>query len=132
MIKVTEKAMDHLTGISDANEGKIPVLGLKGGGCAGFSYVWNLKEENELDNKADHVIIMDNGRKMAVDSSSIMYLMGTTLELKHDLMGTMLEVVNPSAASSCGCGESINFDMEKVEANQTAFKLPEVTDATKN
>jgi hypothetical protein len=44
----------------------------------------------------------------------------------------MLEVVNPSAASSCGCGESINFDMEKVEANQNAFKLPEVTDATKN
>jgi len=75
---------------------------------------------------------MDNGCKMAVDSSSIMFLVGTTLELKQDLMGTMLEVVNPSAASSCGCGESINFDMEKVEANQNAFKLPEVTDATKN
>jgi len=126
MIKVTEKAMNHLTGISDANEGKIPVLGLKGGGCAGFSYVWNLKEENELDKKADHVIIMDNGRKMAVDSSSIMFLVGTTLELKQDLMGTMLEVVNPSAASSCGCGESVNFDMEKVEANANAIELPKV------
>jgi len=133
MIKVTEKAADHLKGISDSNDNKIPVLGLRGGGCAGFSYEWKLKEESELDNKADHVILMDNGCKMAVDSSSIMFLVGTTtLELKQDLMGTMLEVVNPSAASSCGCGESINFDMEKVEANQNAFKLPEVTDATKN
>ena len=35
MIKVTEQAMNHLTGnSSDANEGKIP-LGPKGGGCAG-------------------------------------------------------------------------------------------------
>ena len=102
------------------------MLGLKGGGCAGFSYVWKLKEENELDKKADHVIIMDNGRKMAVDSSSIMFLFGTTLELKQDVMGTMLEVVNPSASSSCGCGESVNFDMEKVEANANAIELPKV------
>ena len=99
MIKVTEKAMDHLTGISDANEGKIPVLGLKGGGCAGFRYDRKLKEENELDNKADHDIIMDNGRKLAVDSSSMMFLFGTTLELNQDVMGTMLEVVNPSASA---------------------------------
>lgn len=118
MIKVTEDAMNHLTGISKANDNKVPVLGLRGGGCAGFSYEWKLKEETELDTKADHVILMDNGHKMAVDSSSIMFLFGTTLVLKQDLMGTMLEVVNPSASGSCGCGESINFDMDKVEANQ--------------
>ena len=118
MIKVTEDAMNHLTGISKANDNKVPVLGLRGGGCAGFSYEWKLIEETELDTKADHVILMDNGHKMAVDSSSIMFLFGTTLVLKQDLMGTMLEVVNPSASSSCGCGESINFDMDKVEANQ--------------
>ena len=123
MIKVTEDAMNHLTGISKANDNKVPVLGLRGGGCAGFSYEWKLKEEKELDTKADHVIIMDNGRKMAVDSSSIMFLFGTTLELKNDLMGTMLEIVNPAAASSCGCGESINFDMDKVEANDADYKL---------
>jgi|TARA_B110000483_G_C17988217_1_gene462483 iron-sulfur cluster assembly protein len=126
MIKVTEDAMNHLTGISKANDNKVPVLGLRGGGCAGFSYEWKLKEETELDTKADHVILMDNGHKMAVDSSSIMFLFGTTLVLKQDLMGTMLEVVNPSASSSCGCGESINFDMDKVEANQAkAVQIPD-------
>ena len=123
MIKITEQAMNHLKGVSEANNNKIPVLGLKGGGCAGFSYIWALKEEKELDTKADHVIIMDNGRKMAVDSSSIMFLFGTTLELKHDLMGTQLEIINPSTSSSCGCGESVNFDMEKIEANDANYKL---------
>jgi len=127
MINVTNDAAMHLKGISDSNEGKIPVLGLKGGGCAGFSYEWQLKEEKDLDTKADHVIVMDNGYKMAVDSSSIMFLVGTTLELKHDIVGTMLEVVNPSAKSSCGCGESVNFDMDKVATNEKFIvELPKV------
>jgi iron-sulfur cluster assembly accessory protein len=126
MMKVTEEAANHLKGIVDKNKGQVPVLGLKGGGCAGFSYVWKMKEETELDPKEDIVIDMVNGYKMAIDSSSIMFLVGTTLELKQDLMGTMLEVVNPSASSSCGCGESINFDMEKVEANSLAFELPKI------
>ena len=55
---------------------------------------------------------------MAVDGTSIMYLIGTTLELKKDTFGTTLEIVNPNSASSCGCGESVNFDLDKVEANQ--------------
>lgn len=126
MMKVTEEAANHLKGIVDKNDGQVPVLGLKGGGCAGFSYVWKMKEEADLDAKEDIVIEMTNGYKMAIDSSSIMFLVGTTLELKQDLMGTMLEVVNPSASSSCGCGESINFDMEKVEANSLAFELPRI------
>tara|TARA_B100000809_G_scaffold81308_1_gene79594 strand:+ start:321 stop:707 length:387 start_codon:yes stop_codon:yes gene_type:complete len=127
MINVTEDAAKHLKGISDSNDNKIPVLGLKGGGCAGFSYEWQLKEEKDLDTKADHVIIMDNGYKLAVDSSSIMFLVGTTLELKHDIVGTMLEVVNPSAKSSCGCGESVNFDMDKVAKNEKFIvELPKV------
>jgi iron-sulfur cluster assembly accessory protein len=131
MIKVTDKAMHHLTNISEMNENKVPVLGLRGGGCAGFSYEWKLKEESELDTKADHVIIMDNGHKMAVDSASIMFLFGTTLELKQDLMGTMLEVVNPASSSSCGCGESVNFDMDKIEANDSAYKLASEVNVSK-
>ncbi len=118
MINVTDSAATHLQRISDDNDGKIPCLGLKGGGCAGFSYDWHLKEESELDKKTDHVIMLNNGAKMAVDGSSIMYLIGTTLELKKDTFGTTLEIVNPNSASSCGCGESVNFDMEKIEANQ--------------
>lgn len=118
MINVTDTAAQHLKGISEANGGKIPMLGLKGGGCAGFAYTWSLKEESEIDKKLDHVIIMDNGAKMAVPGTSIMYLIGTTLELKQDTFGTSLEIVNPNSASSCGCGESVNFDAGKVEANK--------------
>ena len=56
-----------------------------------------------------------------------MYLYGSQINLKQDLFGTVLEISSPSAQSSCGCGESINFDMEKVEANMSQvqeLKIP--------
>ena len=124
MITVSEKAQAHLKSIADANEGKFPRLGVKGGGCAGFSYDWQLLTPEEF-NSDDEVIDLDNGGKLVVEGMSMMYLFGTMLELKQDLFGTTLEIVNPAAQSSCGCGESINFDMDAVAANMDqGFKLP--------
>jgi len=124
MITVTDKAAIHLKSISDSNDGKHPMLSIKGGGCAGFSYDWGLVALDEIDDMSDEVIDLDNGTKLIVDGMSIMYLFGTTLELKQDLFGTTLEVVNPQAQSSCGCGESINFDMDAVAENMNKFNIP--------
>ena len=126
MITVTEQAAEHLKKISDSNDGKHPMLSSKGGGCAGFSYDWGLVTMDEIDDMSDEVVELDNGSTLIVDGMSLMYLFGTTLELKQDLFGTTLEVVNPSAQSSCGCGESINFDMDAVEANMTKLSIPDL------
>ena len=128
MIEISEKAKEHMKGISEANNGgKVVFLGIKGGGCAGFSYNWDLKEESELDEYSDEVIDLENGSKLAIDGTSLMYLWGSQINLKQDIFGTMLEISSPSAQSSCGCGESINFDMEKVEHNMSMaqeLKIP--------
>lgn len=127
MINVSETAANHIKTISDNNENKIPFLSIKGGGCAGFSYDWALKEEAELDGHSDELIELSNGAKLAVDGMSLMYLFGSTIDLKSDMFGTTLEIGNPAAQSSCGCGESINFDMDQVEENinNGGFRLPE-------
>jgi len=124
MITITEKAADHLKGISDAHEGKLPFLGVKGGGCAGFSYDWQLKTKEELDETADEVVKLYNGAEIAIDGYSIMYLFGSVLDLKQDLFGTTLDIQTPAAQSACGCGESVNFDMDMVEANMGNFNMP--------
>ena len=118
MINVTDKAKAHILGISEMNENKIVLLGMRGGGCAGFSYTWNMKTLDELDEYSDEIIPLGNGATLAINGASLMYLYGCTIDLKQDLFGTMLEIKSPAASSACGCGESINFDMEKVEANQ--------------
>lgn len=129
MINITESAEQHLKGISESNQGKIPMLGVKGGGCAGFSYDWQLVAEEDINDTNDEVIELQNGHKMVVDGTSLMYLFGSTIDLKHDLFGTTLEISTPAAQSMCGCGESINFDMEMVEDNMAlgtqGFNLPE-------
>ena len=38
--------------------------------------------------------------------SSLIYLMGMTIEYKKEIFGSFLELKNPNATSSCGCGES--------------------------
>jgi len=121
MINVTENAGNHLKSIQE-DQGKHIMLGVKGGGCAGFAYDWQLMEEEPQDCEA---IDLDNGYKLYVDNMSIMYLFGSTVDLKKDVFGTVLEVQTPAAQSSCGCGESINFDMEQVEANMDSFNIPD-------
>lgn len=122
MIEVTEKAKEHMKNISEANDGKAVFLGVKGGGCAGFSYDWGMKALAELDEYSDEIIDLENGTKLAIDGTSVMYLYGSQISLKADIFGTMLEITSPSAASACGCGESINFDMDKIEANMSNVK----------
>lgn len=123
MINVTNVAADHLKSISDSDpDGKVCRLGVRGGGCAGFSYDWGLIAESDM-NKDDETISLYNGSKLIVDGASLMFLIGTTIDLQKNVFGTILEIVNPAAQSSCGCGESINFDMEKVEKNMEVPRL---------
>ena len=124
MITVSIEAQAYLKDISETNNGQIPLLGLEGGGCAGFSYQWLLKDASELDGTSNgNVIIkMDNEQKIAIDEGSLMYLFGSEIVLKKDLFGTALDIVTQTAKSSCGCGESVNFDMEKVEENLSQIR----------
>jgi len=122
MITVTEGAAEHLINIAKDNS-KTPKLGVRGGGCAGFSYDWGLVSDEEVQSD-DETIYLPNGGKLVLDGASMMFLFGSTVDLKKNVFGTVLEITTPAAQSSCGCGESINFDMEKVEANSASFQLP--------
>lgn len=113
MINITEEAGKHLQTIMDTQQ-KYIMLGVKGGGCAGFSYDWQLLEEPPTNAES---FKLESGSDFYVDNMSLMYLFGSTIDLKKDVFGTVLEVQTPAAASACGCGESINFDMDYIDAN---------------
>ena len=88
-------------------------LNLKGGGCAGFEYDWGTVETS--DEVEDLDIVMDAGEgKFVIGSASMMFLFGTEIDYTKSIMGSNFEVRNPNAKSSCGCGVSINFDMDKL------------------
>ena len=43
MLKVTDKATEYLKSVTP--EGDYVTLGVKGGGCSGFTYVWDRLQE---------------------------------------------------------------------------------------
>ena len=102
LITITESANAHLTDLSKEHNKKYVRLEVKGGGCAGFKYEWSF--ENDKDNN-DEVLDYDNFT-LLVDKSSILMLAGMTIEYKKEIFGSFLQLTNPNATSSCGCGES--------------------------
>lgn len=79
-------------------------VGVKGGGCSGFSYTLDLTETtSENDESWDC-----HGVSMICDSKSLLYLDGTTVDFKDEVMGRGFVFSNPNATSSCGCGSSFS------------------------
>ena len=102
LITITESANAHLTDLSKEHNKKYVRLEVKGGGCAGFKYEWSF--EDDKDNNDE--VLNYNNFTLLVDKSSILMLAGMTIEYKKEIFGSFLQLTNPNATSSCGCGES--------------------------
>jgi len=111
---LTEAAQDQISLICRERNCFAVTLNLKGGGCAGFEYQWNTVD-NQLELEENDEIIDAGEGKLAIGSHSIMFLIGTVIDYKKDIMGAMFDIQNPNAQSSCGCGVSVNFNMDKLE-----------------
>ena len=80
-------------------------LGLKGGGCSGFSYV--IEFSDDPPRERDRVFDFD-GVKVFVDPKSLIYLAGTVLDWEQTLMYQGFKFRNPNEATNCGCGHSFS------------------------
>lgn len=77
-------------------------VGVKGGGCSGFSYVLDLTEQDrETDEQFEK-----HGIKIVCDPKSYLYLNGVTIDFKDEIMGRGFVFNNPNATGTCGCGSS--------------------------
>lgn len=81
-------------------------LGLKGGGCSGFTYVLQFEDTEPKENR--DIVFVENDVRIVVDKKSLVYLNGATLDWEQSLMKKGFKFVNPNEKSSCGCGHSFN------------------------
>lgn len=79
-------------------------VGVRGGGCSGFTYFLEFAETQGEDDRA----IESFGVKLFVDRKSFLYLMGTEVDYVDGLGGSGFKFQNPNARRTCGCGESFS------------------------
>ena len=75
-----------------------------GGGCSGFQYGFSFDEQVADDDTA----VKEGGATMLIDSLSIQYLSGSTVDYQEGLEGSRFVVNNPNATTTCGCGSSFS------------------------
>jgi len=106
MIEITDSALAKIADIiAEENNPDIKLRTfVKGGGCSGFSYGFTLDEEQNEDD----FVIDKPGVVVLIDSMSMQYLQGASIDYKEEIMGSQFVIVNPNAQSTCGCGSSFS------------------------
>ncbi|GBU09906.1 iron-sulfur cluster insertion protein [Gammaproteobacteria bacterium] len=77
---------------------------IQGGGCSGFQYGFTFEEELGEDD----TIVENQGVKLIIDPLSFQYLTGAEIDYTSNLQGEQFVIRNPSAKTTCGCGNSFS------------------------
>ncbi|MEN3940837.1 iron-sulfur cluster assembly accessory protein [Prosthecobacter sp. SYSU 5D2] len=104
MIQITPNAVTELSNMllaHQAEEGSGLRIGIEKGGCAGLQYAMRIAQPDP----SDHLFI-NNGVTVIVDSASLAFLDGSTIDYIDALNDSGFRVINPNATRSCGCGTS--------------------------
>lgn len=106
-IEITEAAAQEISKqMAKRNTpGSMIRIGVRGGGCTGFTYVFEWADTQRATDK----IFTAHGVSVVVDPKSLVYLGGMQLDFVRGMMGHGFKFNNPNAKGACGCGESVNF-----------------------
>ena len=104
-ITLTQNAAKRVAWIAERQQKPaILRLAVDGGGCAGFTYKFELAPEAEGDDE----VAETQGVKLVVDPVSLELIRGSAVDFVEDLGGAAFKVTNPNAQSGCGCGSSFS------------------------
>jgi iron-sulfur cluster assembly accessory protein len=105
-INVTDSAADAIrTRLLEAGEGVVGLrVGIKARGCSGMAYFMEYAKEADSDDE----VVEKGDIKVFIDPSSMMYLLGTTIDYVSTDTEEGFTFINPNEKSKCGCGESFS------------------------
>ena len=106
-LSISKSAANHIRKIMEDGAGKALRIGLKKGGCAGMEYTMEYVDEIS---DADEIVEKD-GAKVVIAPTAQMFLFGTEIDYESGLLESGFKFNNPNVSETCGCGESIKFDV---------------------
>jgi len=102
-VVLTDRAAARIKEVLSAEnrEGQGLRVKVVGGGCSGLQYKVDFDQPKTTDK-----IFEKDGAKLLVDMKSLLYLSGTELDYKDELMQSGFVFQNPNVKKACGCGQS--------------------------
>lgn len=102
-VNLTERAAHRISEIvAGEPDGSVLRVSVKGGGCSGFSYSFDIVRERDEDD----LVLERAGATVLIDSVSLPLLDGSEIDFVDNLIGASFQIRNPNATASCGCGTS--------------------------
>ena len=117
-ITVTDAAAAYLAGLLSGNPGKAFKVSIDSRGCAGHKYRYDLIDSSAIP--PNDACLSRTWGMVVIDVSSIMHILGSTLDLSQDLFSSQLVWSNPWAVSACGCGESFSLSKDACDHDHGA------------
>jgi iron-sulfur cluster assembly protein len=78
-------------------------VGVKGGGCSGFSYILGFDKVKDRDQR-----YTVSGLDIIIDKAHAIYLLGIEIDWMDGLNNRGFIFNNPNAKDTCGCGTSFS------------------------
>lgn len=103
-IRLSASAAKQINAIMAKEKAKYLRVSVVGGGCSGFSYVFDL----ETEAGEDDLKIERDGATVLVDEMSVEFLKGSEIDYVDELIGAAFRIHNPNAVAACGCGTSFS------------------------
>ena len=105
-VSLTSGAIKQLKRIRD--EQNVPEdhgvrVGVKGGGCSGFTYILGFDHIKENDE-----VFEINGLRVVMEKAHAIYLLGMEVDWLDGLNNRGFTFTNPNAKETCGCGTSFS------------------------
>ncbi len=102
-VTITERAAEKIKELlaAEQKEGQGLRVKVVGGGCSGLQY----KVDFDAQRAGDRIFEKE-GAKVLVDMKSLLYVNGTELDYKEELMQSGFVFQNPNVKRACGCGAS--------------------------
>ena len=105
MLTITDRAAARIVEVIHDNPALVGLrVGLKDGGCSGYTYLMGFEEEVDEDD----LVFEEGGAKIFVHPLHVPFLSGSVLGWAEAEFQSGFHLDNPNVARVCGCGESFD------------------------
>ena len=114
VMRLTDAAAERIKAVMANADRPIAAvrIGVKNGGCAGMAYTMEYADKIEPMDE----VVEDKGVRILIDPKAVLFLLGTEMDYKVDKLSAHFVFRNPNQTSACGCGESVQIEPARGDA----------------